>query len=162
MLVCSTDCSPHNQLLWQQLMSHHTLCGDSKGKDFWSKNLQDMKRTSCHTEVFLLKLKGMAFYWLRGKPQLVPHPKEPHLNPICSKGGIVFRIYVQQCISSESSSPLYCTACMDSAGLKDSRKQMHPSGHINQSLKSEDTPTDGKEWLIDLWCVNFYLTLKSD
>lgn len=60
MLVYSTDCSPHNQPLWQQLMSHHTLCGDRKGKGFWSKNLQDMKRTSCHTEVFPLKLKGMA------------------------------------------------------------------------------------------------------
>lgn len=60
MLVYSTDCSPHNQPLWQQLMSHHTLCGDRKGKGFWSKNLQDMKRTSCHTEVFPLKLKGTA------------------------------------------------------------------------------------------------------
>lgn len=60
MLVCTTDCSPHNQLLWQELMSLHTLCGDRKDKGFRSKNLEDMKRTSCDTEAFLLKLKGMA------------------------------------------------------------------------------------------------------
>lgn len=41
-----------NLYFWLQLISFHSLCGDRKHKDVWSKTLEDVKSTSfCDTEV---------------------------------------------------------------------------------------------------------------